>query len=135
MNLKIKGSNELIEGQFRDTEIDIFAELEHIPYDISENKLTVRGEKYNELRNVLSNLNSDGAKLYEKYRSDVYTYYRLKALGVKNCQKPDIAKMFLHEQLLGKKLFKDGVTFSSPQEKIRQIQLLSEDGLRILHES
>ena len=82
MNIKVTGYDTNIELQYRDSGINVFAEKEHVPYDISENKITVRGEKYEPARKVLKNLADDGKKLYAKYRSDVYTYYRLIALCV-----------------------------------------------------
>ena len=133
MNLKVVGSDDLMELQFRDSEVDIFAELEHVPYDIQENKLTVRGSKYDAHRKVLNNLDTAGQKLYEKYRSDVYTYYRLKALGVQNCTKPDIVQMFEDAIRRGEKLFKEDYTTSA--ERNGQLNLMSEDGLKKLHET
>ena len=133
MNLKVVGSDDLMELQFRDSEVDIFAELEHVPYDIQENKLTVRGSKYDAHRKVLNNLDTAGQKLYEKYRSDVYTYYRLKALGVQNCTKPDIVQMFEDAIRRGEKVFKEDYTTSA--ERNGQLNLISENGLKELHET
>ncbi len=133
MNLNVVGSDDLMELQFRDAEVDVFAELEHVPYDIQENKLTVRGSKYDAHRKVLNNLDTAGQKLYEKYRSDIYTYYRLKALGVKNCTKPDIVQMFEEAIKRGGKVFKKD--YITTAERNRQLNLISENGLKELHET
>lgn len=128
MNIKVWNYDTNVELQYRDAGIDSFAEKEHIPYDISENKITVRGKKYDSPRAVLNNLDVDGQTVYKKFRSDIYTYYRLKALGVENVSKPDISQMFAQAINDGKRVFKE----SPPDDLPSYLAILSEEGLESL---
>ena len=112
------------ELQYRDIEVEEFADLEHIRYDIEENKITVRGNKYSNCRYALESLSENAKTLYNKYSSDLYAYYRQKALGVKNAEKPDLEKMFAEA-------LKDGRLSQQEYDKVANLlHYISEEGLR-----
>lgn len=117
----IIGENGLkIEFQYRSDEINNFAEYEHVPYDIRENKETVNGPEYNIIRGILKDKtkmsDDDYKKYYNPYLTQVYNYYRRLELGLPVGEKP----------VLNKDNFKN-----LTQE---EIDLISVDGLKALHD-
>lgn len=118
----IIGDNGLrIEFQYRSSEINEFAEYEHVPYDIREDKETVNNSKYDEIRSVLKDKNKmsddEYKNIYNPYLTQVYNYYRRVELGLPVGEMP----------VLNINDFKN-----LTQE---DIDLISVDGLRKLHET
>lgn len=118
----IIGKNGLkIEFQYRSSEINVFAEFEHVPYDIRENKETVNAPKYDKIRNILKDkdkMSDDNyKKYYNPYLTQVYNYNRRIELGMPVGEKPT----------LNKDNFKN-----LTQE---EIDLISVEGLKTLHDA
>ena len=118
----IIGKNGLkIEFQYRSSKINDFAEYEHVPYDIRENKETVNAPKYDKIRNILKNkdkMSDDNyKKYYNPYLTQVYNYNRRIELGMPVGEKPT----------LNKDNFKN-----LTQE---EIDLISVEGLKTLHDA
>ena len=116
----IIGENGLrIEFQYRSSRINDFAEYEHIPYDIRENKDTVSGSEYNAIRNILKDetkmSNKEYTEFYNPYLTQVYNYNRRIELGLPVGEKP----------VLNKNNFQN-----LTQE---EINMISVDGLERLH--
>ena len=116
----IIGENGLkIEFQYRSSEINKFAEYEHIPYDIRENKETVSGSKYDTIRGILTDKNKmsdeDYKNYYNPYLTQVYNYYRRLELGLPVGKRP----------ILNKENFKNLTK--------EEIDLISVDGLKALY--
>ena len=118
----IIGKNGLkIEFQYRSSKINDFAEYEHVPYDIRENKETVNAPKYDKIRNILKDkdkMSDDNyKKYYNPYLTQVYNYNRRIELGMPVGEKPT----------LNKDNFKN-----LTQE---EIDLISVEGLKTLHDA
>lgn len=116
----IIGNNGLrIEFQYRSSKINDFAEYEHVPYDIRGNKETVKGKKYDKIRNILANKDKMGNaeyKYYNTYLTQIYNYYRRIELGLPVGEKPVLNK--------------DNFKKLTPED----IALISVDGLKELHD-
>ena len=117
----IIGKNGLkIEFQYRSNKIDDFAEYEHVPYDIRENKETVSGPEYNTIRNILQDKtkmsDDDYKKYYNPYLTQVYNYNRRIELGMPVREKPTLNK----------------TNFKNLTQE--EIDLISDEGLKNLHD-
>ena len=117
----IIGKNGLkIEFQYRSNKIDDFAEYEHVPYDIRENKETVSGPEYNTIRNILQDKtkmsDDDYKKYYNPYLTQVYNYNRRIELGMPVGEKPTLNK----------------TNFKNLTQE--EIDLISDEGLKNLHD-
>lgn len=118
--------NQLEELQFRGSELDTLAEIEHIVYDIKSNKETVSGSEYDDVRNVIRKVqnsketDSNGKTAmdeYNEYFSAVYRSSRLKEIGAAYVE-PDIKDYPLLRALLSKE----------------ELTLISVKGLADLHD-
>lgn len=118
------------ELQVRGKHVNDFAEIEHVPYDIRQNKIT--DPKYNEIKNVMRGMSDDSYKEYSKYLSDTYTYHRLNELGV-HTAKPELSKTLKWADV--DKLPEDLKNVVKAGEKIDESLLskISEEGLLSLH--
>ncbi len=76
---KTTGNGEL---QIRGTEVNAFGDVEHIPYDIRQGKITAKDTEYSEVYNLIKNMDENSYKSYNKYLTDTYDYLRLKELGI-----------------------------------------------------
>ena len=117
----IIGKNGLkIEFQYRSNEINVFAEYEHVPYDIRENKETVSGPEYNTIRGILQDKtkmsDDDYIKYYNPYLTQVYNYNRRIELGMPVGEKPTLNK----------------ANFKNLTQE--EIDLISDEGLKKLKE-
>lgn len=117
----IIGKNGLkIEFQYRSNQINDFAEYEHVPYDIRENKETVSGPEYNTIRNILQDKtkmsDDDYKKYYNPYLTQVYNYNRRIELGMPVGEKPTLNK----------------TNFKNLTQE--EIDLISDEGLKNLHD-
>lgn len=80
------GSVGLGELQIRGTEVNQFADVEHIPYDIRQGKITASDTKYKEIYDVIKDMSDDTYTAYNSYLKDVYNYLRLKELGIETTE-------------------------------------------------
>ena len=119
--------NQLEELQFRGSNLDELAEIEHIVYDIKSNKSTVLGAEYDSVRQVINKLQTltqkDAAGKtamdeYNEYFSAVYKSSRVSEFGAKS-EEPNIYE----DYPLLKELF--------TEEELYQI---SKEGLEELHQ-
>ena len=118
----IIGKNGLkIEFQYRSSKINDFAEYEHVPYDIRENKETVNAPKYDKIRNILKDkdkMSDDNyKKYYNPYLTQVYNYNRRIELGMPVGEKPALNK----------------ANFKNLTQE--EIDLISVEGLKTLHDA
>ena len=117
----IIGKNGLkIEFQYRSSKINVFAEFEHVPYDIRENKETVSGPEYNTIRGILKDKtkmsDDDYKKYYNPYLTQVYNYNRRIELGMPVGEKPTLNR----------------ADFKNLTQE--EIDLISVEGLKKLHD-
>ncbi len=70
------------ELQIRGTEVNAFADAEHIPYDIRTGKITAENTKYSDVFEIFHTLSDDSYNQYNKYLSDTYKALRLNELGI-----------------------------------------------------
>ena len=82
------GNGEL---QIRGVDLNKFADVEHIPYDIRKGKITAQNTKYKEVFDIIDGMSEKTYKAYNKYLNDVYEHLRLKELGI-NTPMPNIDK-------------------------------------------
>ncbi len=73
------GNGEL---QIRGTEVNSFADVEHIPYDIRKDKITEFDTKYSDVYSTIKSMSSESYSQYNSYLSDVYKHLRLKEMGI-----------------------------------------------------
>lgn len=107
------GNGEL---QIRGTEVNAFADVEHIPYDIRQNKIKEDDSKYSSIYKLIKDEMDDSTyNAYNNYLTAVYESLRLTELGI-SCDEPKI------ETFLGDKRISD-----------YDMKLLSRAGLKKLH--
>ncbi len=85
MNTKHKFADGSIgngELQIRGTDLNKFADVEHIPYDIRKGKITAQNTKYKEVFDIIDGMSEKTYNAYNKYLNDVYEHLRLKELGI-----------------------------------------------------
>ncbi len=85
MNTKHKLSNGTIangELQIRGCEVNGFADVEHIPYDIRTGKITANDKKYSEIYSLITNMDNKTYVNYNNYLADTYKALRMKELGI-----------------------------------------------------
>ena len=70
------------ELQIRGKEVNQFADVEHIPYDIRQNKITDLDTEYAPIYDTIKSMSKDSYKQYNQYLTDVYNWLRLKELGI-----------------------------------------------------
>lgn len=73
------GNGEL---QIRGVDLNKFADVEHIPYDIRKGKITAQNTKYKEVFDIIDGMSDKTYDAYIKYLNDVYEHLRLKELGI-----------------------------------------------------
>lgn len=76
------GSQGLGELQIRGTEVNDFAEIEHIPYDIRKGKITADNQQYSQIYNLIKGMDDNTYNSYNSYLTEVYNWLRLKELGI-----------------------------------------------------
>ncbi len=70
------------ELQIRGTEVNSFADVEHIPYDIRTGKITETDSKYSGIYSIIKKMEDVDYDTYNKYLSDTYKNLRLRELGL-----------------------------------------------------
>ncbi len=76
------GRTGLGELQIRGTEVNAFADAEHIPYDIRMGKITETDAKYADVWKTIISMDENSYKLYNQYINDTYKALRLNELGI-----------------------------------------------------
>ncbi len=121
--------NQFEELQFRGSQIDKLAEFEHIVYDIKSNKETVSGSEYDNVRQVIKEIENfkeqDGKgnttypanQEYNEYFNAIYKSARAEEIGA-NIEKPNIYE----DYPLLKEMFSED-----------ELYLISVEGLEELH--
>lgn len=106
-----------VEGelQIRGQQVNDFAEVEHIPYDIRKEKIKETDTKYSQIYSLIKNMSDKAYEQYNKYLSQTYETYRLRELGFVVSEEPKI------ESFLGEFGFSDD-----------ELKLLSKEGLHLL---
>lgn len=81
------------ELQIRDSEINAFADIEHIVYDIKTGKITAADSKYSDIYPLIKKMDDATSISYDKYRADIFKTLRMKSLGLldKKAPMPKIA--------------------------------------------
>lgn len=74
------------ELQIRGTSVNEFADVEHIPYDIRQGKITELDTEYSPIYNTIKKMSDDSYKQYNKYLTQVYKWLRLKELGIETAE-------------------------------------------------
>lgn len=82
------------ELQIRGTEVNEFADVEHIPYDIRTGKITASDSKYSEIYDIIKNMEKSDYTSYNEYLGEIYKTLRMKELGLldKSAAMPEIGK-------------------------------------------
>jgi len=111
------GTKGLGELQIRGTEVNKFADVEHIPYDIRQGKITAADTKYSKIFDIIKNMSDDTYNTYNSYLKQVYNYLRLKELGIETS-----------EPLLGNMLKGSGLSDDA-------LKMLTKQGLEALSAS
>ena len=76
------GNGEL---QVRGTMVHEFAEVEHIPYDIRQGKITPDHKdyaKYKDIMDAIKKMDDKSFDAYNEYLTDTYRWLRLNELGI-----------------------------------------------------
>lgn len=84
------GNGEL---QIRGTQVNAFGDVEHVPYDIRQGKITAKNKEYSSIYSVIKNMSDESYNQYNKYLTDTYDYLRLKELGIE-ITKPELSGTF-----------------------------------------
>ena len=119
MNTKHKLSDGTVgngELQIRGTEVNAFADVEHIPYDIRQGKIKENDTKYSGIYSLIKGMNASTYKAYNEYLTAVYDSLRLKELGIPVTNEPKIETYLKNSGLSD-----------------NQLELLSRTGLEKLH--
>lgn len=80
------------ELQVRGTEVNKFADVEHIPYDIRTGKIEANEEKYKDVYGTIVSLSKDSYDAYNNYLTQTYHHLRLKELGISS-EVPEIPEL------------------------------------------
>ena len=102
MNTKHKLSDGTVgngELQIRGTEVNAFADVEHIPYDIRQGKIKPDDPKYATVYSLIKNMDDTTYENYTRYLTAVYDTLSLKELGIPVDGEPDI-KTFMKDSVL-----------------------------------
>lgn len=70
------------ELQIRGVEVNDFADIEHIPYDIRQGKITSADTKYSDIFTAIKGMSKESYEAYNKYLTETYKYLRLKEMGI-----------------------------------------------------
>ena len=100
MNLNHEFKNSDIglgELQIRGTEVNEFADIEHIPYDIRKGKIGPESSEYSGIYNLIQKMDDKSFNDYNSYLKDVYNYLRLKELGIDSTE-PVLKGTFLAKE-------------------------------------
>lgn len=84
------GNGEL---QIRGMSVNKLADVEHIPYDIRQGKITAKNKEYEQIYRIITNMNKDTYNKYNKFLTDTYRSMRLQELGI-SVETPDIHAVF-----------------------------------------
>ena len=79
------------ELQIRGVEVNKFADVEHIPYDIRTGKITAGNTRYSAVYDTIKGLSPESYDAYNTYLSDVYEHLRLKEMGI-TTEMPQLSK-------------------------------------------
>lgn len=82
------------ELQIRGTSVNEFADVEHIPYDIRQGKITELDTEYAPIYDTIKKMSDDSYKQYNKYLTKVYNQLRLKELGIETAE-PILSRTFV----------------------------------------
>ena len=90
------GQTGMGEMQVRGTDLNEFADVEHIPYDIRKGKITDIDTEYSSVYNLIKSMSKDSYKNYNQYLTKVYNWLRLKELGIETSE-PILSGTFTSE--------------------------------------
>ena len=91
MNTKhVLNNSKIVNGelQIRGVEVNGFAEVEHIPYDIRKGKIFSDDSKYSEIYNLIKTMSDDNYSKYNEYLAATYKTLRMKELGLLGTNAP-----------------------------------------------
>lgn len=89
------GNGEL---QIRGIDLNKFADVEHIPYDIKSGKIKIDDPKYSDICKIIKDMPEATYNKYNQFLTDTYHSLRLKELGIESTL-PDISKVFSTDEL------------------------------------
>ena len=70
------------ELQIRGTEVNAFADVEHIPYDIRQGKIKANDPKYADIYSLIKGMDAETSyKKYNEYLTHTYNALRLREYG------------------------------------------------------
>ena len=102
MNVKHKFADGTIgngELQIRGTEVNKFADVEHIPYDIKTGKIKASDETYSDIYKIIEKMSDKTYTKYNEFLTKTYQYLRLKELGIETAP-PVFSDKSLSEEAL-----------------------------------
>ena len=74
------------ELQIRGTQVNEFADVEHIPYDIKHHKILESDTEYSQIFSLIKDMSGENYKSYNTYLTKVYNWLRLKELGIETAE-------------------------------------------------
>ncbi len=74
------------ELQIRGTQVNEFADVEHIPYDIKHGKILESDTEYSQIFSLIKDMSGENYKSYNTYLTKVYNWLRLKELGIETAE-------------------------------------------------
>lgn len=80
------------ELQVRGTEVNKFADVEHIPYDIRTGKIKADEVKYKDVYGTIASLSKESYQAYNNYLTQTYHHLRLQELGIPS-EAPEIPEL------------------------------------------
>lgn len=84
------GNGEL---QIRGKSVNKLADVEHIPYDIRQGKITAEDKEYSKIFSIIDDMDKKTFNKYNQFLTDTYHSMRLKELGIPT-EIPDIRNVF-----------------------------------------
>ncbi len=118
-----------VELQIRGKEVNSFADVEHIPYDIRKGKTKITNLKYKDIYSTMKGLSEDSYKQYNEYLSRVYEHLRLKELGIAT-EVPKIPNLqYADKNNLAKSYLRNLFSKSNQQLSENSLNKLTMEGL------
>ncbi len=74
------------ELQIRGTQVNEFADVEHIPYDIKHHKILESDTEYSQIFSLIKDMSGENYESYNTYLTKVYNWLRLKELGIETAE-------------------------------------------------
>ncbi len=86
------------ELQIRGSNVNKLADVEHIPYDIRQGKITADNKEYEKIYKIIKGMDDETYDKYNKFLADTYRSMRLQELGIPSVP-PNIKEVFSGNEL------------------------------------